>query len=221
MGGHQAGRLRGHFLVEFRASQNLTIEEYRCSDPACNATRAEVTNNCAPADLLPGSPCPTGQAGHIMVRHNPPQTVTWSSIPLPAVGCPMGATWLFTSGGGDVWAHELGHHRHLQHAQAYPGVAGSAVAHPLGSSARVNGVWHRCGAAPGANNAQHDSETNPALAAVAATDQTHPDKDRGWDRNCIMSYTHGEPLYFCGKCILKNRGWKVEGLANPGGGVHD
>ena len=216
-----SGRMRGHLLVEFKSSQTMTIEEYRCSDPACNATRAEVTTNCSPADTLVGQPCPTGTPGHVLVRHNPPNTVAWASIPLPAVGVSMGATWLFTSGGADVWAHELGHHRHLEHAPAYPGVQGSATAHPLGRSARIAGVWHKCGAAPGAKAAQHDGVLNPALAAEPATDPVHPDKDRGWDRDCIMSYTHGEPLYFCGKCLLKNRGWAVEGLPDLGGDQHD
>jgi len=37
-----------------------------------------------------------------------------------------------------------------------------------------------------------------------------------------MSYTsETERLYFCGKCILRMRGWKVEGLGQPGGNEHD
>lgn len=215
------GRLRGHLLVEFKSSQALTIEEYRCSEAACPAKRSEVTTNCAAGDLLVGSACPQAGCAGTMIRHTPPRTRNWNSIPLPAVGVSMGATWLFTSGGPDVWAHELGHHRHLEHAQANPDTNGTAHPHNLGRSVWHGGAWHRCGAAPGAKANQHDSVPNPSWSWVAALDPIHPDKDRCWDRNCIMSYTHGEVLYFCGKCLMKNRGWAVEGLPNPGGAVHD
>lgn len=216
------GRFRGHLLVEFKSSPELWVEEYQCSDPGCPAKRAEVITGCtSAAQLLLNSPCPTGAAGHTMVRCTPRRGRRYSSIPLPAVGVSMGATWLFTTGGPDVWAHELGHHRHLEHAQANPGSTGSATNHPLGRSVKVAGVWHRCGAAPGAKADQHDTVVNPNIVGVAANDPIHPDKDRCWDRNCVMSYTHGEPLFFCGKCLMKNRGWKVEDLPNPAGNVKD
>ena len=215
------GRLRGHLLVEFLASQALVVEEYRCSDAGCNATRTEITTNCAAGDLLLGTRCPTLQQGHTMVRHNPPKVTPYTKLPLPAVGCPLGATWLFTKGRPDVWTHELGHHRHLRHAQAWPGTKGPSVQHDLGDSVLVGGKWKSCGAPGGATLKQHDSVTNPGwVTVVAVEDQIHPDKDRGWDRHCIMSYTSYD-LYFCGKCLMKNRGWKVERLPNPAGNVHD
>jgi outer membrane protein OmpA-like peptidoglycan-associated protein len=198
------GLLKGHLLVEFKSSQAFNVEEYACD--ACGATRAEVTDNCTPAQLLTGKPCiAPGCHGH-MVRNAPPTIDPYDGIPLPAVGVSMGATWLFTSGGASVWAHELGHHRHLEHAQANP----SSTTRP----------------APGGKVAQHDSVVNPDPALPARPTATFDDgssaadKDRCWDRNCIMSYTNGH-LYFCGKCIMKNRGWAVEQLANPGGGLHD
>ena len=214
------GRMRGHLLVEFLASPKMMLEEYKCAAPGCTSVRTEVTNGCAAGDLLVGKACPVGGTGHTFVRHNPPRQWERTNIPLPACGLAMGATWLFLTGNADIWAHELGHHRHLQHAQAWPGVAGSATAHDLGRSKTINGVKHKCGAAPGAQEKQHDPVVNPALAAEPAADPVHPNKDRCWDRMCMMSYER-QPLYFCGRCLLKNRGWRVEGLAELPDTVHD
>jgi hypothetical protein len=36
-----------------------------------------------------------------------------------------------------------------------------------------------------------------------------------------MSYNHAEALYFCGKCLMKNRGWAVQRIADPAGNLHD
>lgn len=71
--------------------------------------------------------------------------------------------------------------------------------------------------------AQHDRATNTVDAAVT----TDPDADsQKWDRACIMGYvcqdddnTKPDAGYFCGKCLLKLRGWKVEGLADPAGNL--
>jgi hypothetical protein len=197
------GMFKGHYLVEFKSSGTVNMNEYKCS-AGCNITFAEVKNNCAAADLMTGANCPNHAACHGTMQLS--RTLDWNSLPLPAVGISMGATWLFTSGGSAVWAHEIGHHRHLEHAQSWPD--------------------NNTNAAPGAKVAQHDSEINPDPALVQVPGATFDDgssavnKDRCWDRNCIMSYNDGK-LYFCGKCILKNRGWAVEQLANPGGAVHD
>ena len=188
------GLLKGHLVTQFRASPPVDINEYECTN--CGQFRVEITNNLVGGTLL-GQPCVgcTGTYG-----------LAWSgnyddSIPLPAVGCGMGATWCFT-GSADTWAHEMGHHKHLEHAQANPGDSDVA---------------------PGAKNAQHDAQLNNAYHAIAGMtpdDPANPNKDTCWDRHCIMSYAHG-PAYFCGKCILKIRGWRVEGLTNPGGNIHD
>ncbi|MGH9900507.1 MAG: PKD domain-containing protein, partial [Pyrinomonadaceae bacterium] len=46
-----------------------------------------------------------------------------------------------------------------------------------------------------------------------------------WDRRCIMSYSRTEygelEEYFCGKCILRNRGWKVQTIGYPGPDVRE
>jgi len=57
-------------------------------------------------------------------------------------------------------------------------------------------------------------------AAVQAAGDVNTQK---WDRDCIMSYVNTDAGddrgYFCGKCLLKLRGWKVEGIADPAGNV--
>ena len=184
------GLLKGHFLVEFKSSPRITINEYECSRAGCDTTRAEVANNAA-GHLLTNSRCSRWFCSGRMRLNG---TVQYSSIPLPAVGVSMGGTWLFTTGGPDVWAHELGHHRHLQHSRSNPGSSSMA---------------------PGGQAAQHDTRVNPALPGAT------PNKDRCWDRCCIMSYNHSEALYFCGKCLLKNMGWAIEHLSNPAGNLHD
>ena len=66
----------------------------------------------------------------------------------------------------------------------------------------------------------HDSVANPG------GDGGH------WAQRCMMSYFqnsnntnniggYDKNRYFCGKCILKLRGWKVEALPNVAGTVHD
>jgi hypothetical protein len=82
---------------------------------------------------------------------------------------------LFTSGDHSVWAHEIGHIRHLEHSPSHPGSPDIA---------------------PGGKAAQHDSQKNPDPALSA-----DPAKDQGWDRACIMSYNFKDPMYFCGKCL--------------------
>jgi hypothetical protein len=183
------GLLRGFFLVEFKSSDSVHLNEYTCD--TCGITRAEASNNCLPADLLTGTNCPV--CNGIM---NLTGNATYNDgIPLPAVGVAMGGTWLFTSGGADVWAHEIGHIRHLEHSPSYPDSGTQA---------------------PGGKVNQHDSEVNPDPALTA-----EPVNDKGWDRRCIMSYNQGEPLFFCGKCLMKNRGVSIESLPNPAGNIHD
>jgi hypothetical protein len=131
---------------------------------------------------------------------------------LPACGLKLGATWLFESD-ADTWAHELGHHRHMEHASAQPG-------EPTNQ------------AAPGHKPALHDSELNPWYGGdgegSASPGRGATDGDWKWDRDCLMSYVNTyigtaggaqEAQHSCGKCVIRNRGWAVETLANPDGGM--
>ncbi len=194
------GRLRGHILAEFESSPNLLIVEYTCD--GCNQQVTEVANDPTQS----GTPDPhtgintssdyrdrrcfnLGCAGTFRESHR--RTLT---LPLPAVGVALGGCWLFRPRNSATWAHEIGHHRHLEHAQANNGDVDPA---------------------PGAKNAQHDSAANPHQAAAPQPHQ------RGWDRYCIMSYDDTADQLFCGKCLLKNRGWAVESIANPAGNLED
>lgn len=218
------GRLRGHFMVDFKDGPGLEVVEYHCD--TCDVAKVDITNNrpkeagsigktitsffsvfgvyspekLAASKGVDGRDVPIrfqddacsapGCTGKLKLRR-----CYLHPLCFPAVGGGLGAAFLFDSG-PDVWAHEMGHHRHLEHAQANP-----SATDPLKL-------------APGAKNQQHDSQPNPSIAGK-------PVRDSGWDCMCIMSYNHGPGLTFCGKCIMKMRGWKVEGLPNPAGGVHD
>lgn len=187
------GRLRGHLLVEFSASPRLTLVQATCDQ--CGRTYTEVANDPTPgaagglSSRYVGRPCDRQNCGGTF------QQVATSAMdmPLPAVGVALGACWLFDTREPAVWAHEIGHHRHLQHAQ------GSNTADP----------------APGAVTSQHDSAANPHLASAP-----HPHQ-RCWDRYCIMSYDRSQPQQFCGKCLLRNRGWAVETITPPAGNLED
>lgn len=110
-----------------------------------------------------------------------------ANLPWSAYGWALGATWLFYDTDATTWAHEVGHHRHFEHAAS----------------------------APGANQALalHDSGPNSHVANWADYGESDP-SDMNWDRACVMSYS-SDAQYWCGKCILRNRGWRVVGLAAP------
>ena len=189
------GLLKGHMVAEFLSSPRINFTEYECN--SCGSTMIEVTNNCTPADLLENSTCTADGCNGIMQGAN---FFTLNSLSFSALGYGLGASWNFVTPDAALWTHEIGHNKYLEHAQAWPGNAGSPG---------------------GFNNDQHDSVLNPEPSLA-----TEPGKDRCWDRCCIMSYGHDDinerqPQYFCGKCILKIRGWKIEDIENPAGTIRD
>jgi hypothetical protein len=110
---------------------------------------------------------------------------------LPSAGEALGVLMCGSAMGAfSFWAHEVAHHKHFEHA-------GDVIQVP----------------------AQHDRAANTVDATVQAVTDENSKK---WDRACIMSYVSTESgldkAYFCGKCVLKMRGWKVEGIADPAGG---
>jgi hypothetical protein len=117
-----------------------------------------------------------------------------ASLGLPSWGGPLGGLFLDTTEGPRTfWAHEIGHHKHLTHAADVIAVS---------------------------DIPQHDQAANTVDGTVSS--DARP-KARQWDRDCIMSYVNTETgndgAYFCGKCLLKLRGWKVEGLGDPAGNL--
>jgi hypothetical protein len=165
--------------------------QYRCG--TCNQTKdiVEPANNTGTrAGQVCGNPCPgTFQpTGPARVNEIGEQT---DMMGLPAAGESMGGLWLFCTYGRGVstWAHEIAHHKHLEHG---PGGGGYLPA-------------------------QHDS-----VVSTVAPLNGFPAPKNGWDRVCMMGYVRTganvadlDRGFFCGKCILKLRGWIVET-----GGVH-
>jgi len=135
------------------------------------------------------------------VRILPPLAIKdGENFPVSSIGNPIGVAFNF-AGGYELWGHEVGHTRYFEHA----------------------------GNAPGANDAQHDARDNTAVNwAGLPTPETNANSKR-WDRACLMTYVSHLASYdntkdkacFCFKCILKNRGWKIDAMGNPPSNVHD
>ena len=214
------GFLRGHLFVEFESSPEVWISIFQC-DAAANALlqRPHVYHFLRKKGSgdPPNRPCPApgcGTSGKTLGSTN--TGYDYDRLPLPAVGCAFGATWLFTTSDADTWAHEVGHHRHLEHAASGPG----SQYKPAGAPANAD---------------LHDNEGNSTqnwttfgVINPANDPGTTDASEQDWDRNCIMSYSSSNyPAnrrgrdYFCGKCLLRNRGWKVQGLGYPGPNVKE
>jgi len=194
------GLLRGHLLVEFVASPPVLVIEWLCKQ--CKKYYCQVANDenstvkddktGIPVTLPPHCLMP-GCKGTFLDLKEVDRKVLKGGLPLSAIGLPLGGCWLFRPRDAATWAHEMGHHRHLEHAQ--------------GSASEK--------APAGANKAQHDSAMNPNLSSAKF------DHQKCWDRFCVMSYDDSQPQAFCGKCLLRNRGWAVEGITNPDGKLTD
>ena len=208
----RTGRFKGHLQVQFRGMTPFACQQYRCN--RCNRTRAEITANAvalpppplggnAPrarrGSLLAGTQCPRCRRRGTMIADGPPDT-SWTKLWLAALGMEMGGVFLFHDMRPEGWTHEIGHNRHMEHSQAQGGQA----ARPAGFK-----------------NAQHDTRRNTNLIVAGGRPRAH---NRDWDRNCIMSYTQDgatQRRFFCGKCLLKLRGWGVERIRNPASGIQD
>lgn len=150
-----------------------------------------VCDRCAGYDVLDVR---SHVPGYTCGESCPPNTaLTWVSstkivaardqtVSMSAFGSALGAAFVFEENDPYNWAHEMGHHRHMEHAAG----------------------------APGAVVAQHDSQRNADCNSEAKAKA----EEKNWDRECIMSYGDQRRV-FCGKCVLKNRGWRVENLDNP------
>jgi hypothetical protein len=183
------GLFRGHVLLEFKGSPQVYWQRFRC------ANGHQVLNVVRPVQAV----------GQVLRTCSQPgcgrslRAVNASSGPYDlistAYGLALGGSLLITLGNDEDhpwWTHEIGHNRHLEHA------AGEAGFQPL----------------------QHDSVNNTSDAALQA-DGGIGALWKQWDRTCTMSYTDSRQVgaaggddrqQFCGKCLLRNRGWAVEGL---------
>jgi hypothetical protein len=188
------GLLRGHVLVEFRGSPPVTLQRFQCAN-------GHQADNVVGALQAPGTvlrACPIPACGRNLRATN--ASAGPFDLVSTALGLALGGSFLISLTNNEDhpwWTHEMGHNRHLQHA------AGEAGNQPR----------------------QHDSENNTSDVALQADGAIGAQWKR-WDRVCTMSYTDSRQAgadggddrqQFCGKCLLKNRGWRVESLpALPG-----
>lgn len=203
------GYMRGHLMVEFESSPAFKLLRYHCSEPAAHKYWF-IFSNARDDRYYDNEACiASGCAGVLEAK----EKTTRTHMGLPAVGGALGATWLFWKGENVnrlkvVWVHEVGHHRHLEHSANAPGFNDGL--HDSESNAKFTG-WGTVKPPPG-QNGHPEGPTNVATAQANA---------RKWDRRCIMSYSdcwYGELGCFCGRCLLRNRGWRVTTLGFPGSG---
>lgn len=185
------------------------VKWYQCANG--HGFRRSEAN--AAVDANPACPTCGAAVGPHPVAQNPPhgnEDVTrfrGQGFSEPAIGQALGTLWLYfdttLTGNGNRMAHEYGHNRHLEHT---PSVDPAA--------------------APPYDPTQHDTMVNTTIPFTA---QEVAGLYNQWDHRCMMSYcpdpTPGgdkDPLrYFCGKCALKHRGWRVTNIAPPAGGLGD
>jgi len=230
------GRMRGHLVVEFHSSPNYAVQQYYCTTcgtwqcllersgtwdsgvgqgchvagcagvleaetkvtytcGACGATTTEIEDKAAaPVGrncTCAGNPAmAAGAPDPSEFQHDPGEALPWNHAGMALSG-------LFVCSDdarAETWAHEFAHHRHLEHAEQTGGKK---------------------------NRKMHDSKRNRVAADLPGGDSA---LRKQWDRVCVMGYVrHQAPKdlkYFCGKCLLKLRGWAVESLARPDGDVN-
>ncbi len=193
-------------------------EQYRCDGCAALETGPYEASGAGGGFVRPHAGCARGGT---FQRQTPPQvrrcnlvtsgprvdavtanTQRYETMPLSSLGLPLGVAMNYDSK-AELWAHEVGHTRFFEHAS-------SATAH--GDPA----VDLRT------KQEQHDAVDNTLPANNWATlGETNAARQR-WDRACIMSYANlpqahehydatKDRRFFCGPCVLKNRGWKLGG----------
>ncbi len=198
------------------AADTQLHQRYSCSVcnfndflPEANPAGGSSTGSACPRTGCAGVLNPTAaapsNANHVELW--PSQAVQlYGNLPLASLGNPIGVAINF-DGGYELWAHEVGHTRYMEHAANAPASRGGTPAQSLAAKNRV-----------------HDAQPNPDPLVSADAVSSN------WDRACYMTYAshlaNFDPVkdktYMCYKCLLKNRGWKIENIPNdPPGAVHD
>ncbi len=205
---------RGHLLMEFESSPKIITITRTCSANPLHISSEIVNDPTSPRTLsFRRGPQPYDLINisrrliqcHCGANFNPlsANNVAYFEKGLPlfsSMGLALGGSYVFPRRKRDNWAHEIGHNRHFQHAQA---------------RTRKNSASPER-QAPGATTTLHDSKANPYFTADVLTQY-----QKAWDRFCLMSYDKAIDRSFCGKCILRNRGWAVDDIADPDGDKHD
>lgn len=201
------GYMRGHLIAEFKSSPEWQFHIFECSgiggaSPKHEYLAIRLTSAPMPAGRL-GSNCPDCAGTFISHRTSGPNRFNFNGI-----GLPIGVTWCFFSTDANIAVHEVGHHRHFEHSANGPGFKTNL--HDHAKNEVVDWVAEGAARAIWWDDASHLDATHALTPDAGA----HADHGQRWDRRCIMSYANNSPQYYCGKCVLRNRGWKVASLAD-------
>jgi hypothetical protein len=152
---------------------------------ACETVRVSILNNNG--KTVEGLPCVARDCGGSYQAYTPRKQKPVGRIGYVSSAHPMGFVWQFDTHNDGILAHEIGHTRHLAHSDA-----------AKGNSIRPDG----------ANHLHHDTVENPRCEDQAE------DHNDNWDLFCMMGYSNAGGQYFCGPCMLRLRGWKIEELSH-------
>jgi hypothetical protein len=195
----ETGRMRGHVLVEYQTTDKPYWLLYRCT--GCNKQYTYMQNA---GTALAGLRCSNLRCNqpltylHIQKDYETPcADGVFQGINTPSCGFPVGVFWNFL-GTADLWAHELGHNRHYEHAAEAFGLADRWDSHDH----RTNDDFS------GSNEKPENTCWDRACLMSYITDVT--------DKSSAASYDDAEDTpCLCFKCALRNRGWRLVPLKNP------
>lgn len=194
------GYMRGHLIAEFVSSPEYDWHLYECgTTPAHQFVMPLKKGAVAPAN----PPCESAGCGGTMTSNSG----WWDQrFNFNGIGLAIGVTWCFDQDDANIGVHEVGHHRHFEHCAHAPYV--KPAMHDHAANQVVDWVAEGAARAVWWDAPEHHTAGDPNIADAAA----HADHGKRWDRRCVMSYANDAEQYFCGKCALRNRGWKVETL---------
>jgi len=200
----ETGRMRGHILVEYQSANRPYWLQYHC--PACGDNYTYTQNASAPLALnCPAPNCggPLAYANVQLTHQNNCADGMFHGLNTPSCGFPVGVFWNFL-GTSDLWAHELGHNRHYEHAADAFGLVDRRNSHDnRGNDAFV-----------GTNEKAENSAWDRCCLMSYITDVL--------DSTNASSYNQANDMpCLCFKCVLRNRGWRLVPVVNPPSDVED